>query len=235
MIEISEEVKNLAIMAHDLKAPLSVVVNLLSIIEKGYVEDAEKVKDLISRARRKSEILVRMVEDILDYTLLENKSQMKRERLDIFAILKESVSITAPFASEEKVSLIHHIDEEISGKYVYGNFTFLFRAFNNVIMNAIKYNKEGGKIDIYCSELDSKENMINVEIIDTGIGMSEEELKEAFTLFRRGKSSRKNIDGSIGLGLALVKQIIQDHEGTIDIASTPNVGTTVSINLPLFR
>ena len=64
MVKISEDVKNLAIMAHDLKAPLSAVVNLLTIIEKGYVDDPEKVKDLISRARKKTETTIKIVDDI---------------------------------------------------------------------------------------------------------------------------------------------------------------------------
>ncbi len=234
MEEITEEVKSLAIMAHDLKAPLSAVVNLLSIIEKGYVEDANKVKELIGRARQKSETMIRMVEDILDYTQLENKTMMKREKLNIYSILEESFSIMRAFAEGKNITLVALFDSPPHQQaHVHGNFTFLLRAFNNVIMNAIKYNRDQGKVEVHCQE--NEDQTFTIEVIDTGIGISDEDKIHVFALFHRGKEARKNIDGSIGLGLALVKQIIDDHGGTIEIASTVGVGTRISIKLPLIN
>lgn len=232
MSKIEENVKNLAVIAHDLKAPLSAVVDLLSVVEKGYVDDPVKVKELISRARKKSEGLIRIVEDILDYTLLENKSQMKRERLNLIDIIDESYSIIAPYARQNKIS-INYSQESCREKYVFGNYTFLLRAFNNVIMNAVKYNKENGRIDIRCFEKFGR--LVVVEISDTGIGIPPEDVESVFTIFSRGKEARRNIDGSIGLGLSLVKQIIKDHEGSIDVDSTVDVGTTLTIKLPLMN
>jgi signal transduction histidine kinase len=232
MSKIEENVKNLAVIAHDLKAPLSAVVDLLNVVEKGYVDDPVKVKELISRARKKSEGLIRIVEDILDYTLLENKSQMKRERLNLTDIIDESYSIINPYALQNKIS-INYSQDSCREKYVFGNYTFLLRAFNNVIMNAVKYNKENGRIDIRCFEKFGR--LIVVEISDTGIGIPPEDIESVFTIFARGKEARRNIDGSIGLGLSLVKQIIKDHEGSIDVDSTVDVGTTLTIKLPLMN
>jgi signal transduction histidine kinase len=232
MANIEENIKNLAVIAHDLKAPLSAVVDLLHVLEKGYVDDPEKVRELIVRARKKSERLIKIVEDILDYTLLENKSQMKRERLKLCDILTESYSIIEPYAKQKNIS-IHFSQKTCEEKYVFGNYTFLLRAFNNVIMNAVKYNKESGRIDIRCFEKFGK--LIVVEISDTGIGIAPEDINRVFTIFSRGKEARKNIDGSIGLGLSLVKQIIKDHEGSIDVDSTVDVGTTLTIKLPLMN
>lgn len=232
MSKIEENVKNLAVIAHDLKAPLSAVVDLLNVVEKGYVDDPVKVKELISRARKKSEGLIKIVEDILDYTLLENKSQMKRERLNLTDIIDESYSIINPYARQNKIS-INYSKESCREKYVFGNYTFLLRAFNNVIMNAVKYNKENGRIDIRCFEKFGR--LIVVEISDTGIGIPPEDVESVFTIFARGKEARRNIDGSIGLGLSLVKQIIKDHEGSIDVDSTVDVGTTLTIKLPLMN
>ncbi len=232
MSKIEENIKNLAVIAHDLKAPLSAVVDLLNVVEKGYVDDPVKVKELISRARKKSEGLIRIVEDILDYTLLENKSQMKRERINLIEIIDESYSIINPYARQNKIS-INYLQESCREKYVFGNYTFLLRAFNNVIMNAVKYNKENGRIDIRCFEKFGR--LIVVEISDTGIGIPPEDVDSVFTMFSRGKEARRNIDGSIGLGLSLVKQIIKDHEGSIDVDSTVDVGTTLTIKLPLMN
>jgi two-component system phosphate regulon sensor histidine kinase PhoR len=234
MEEITEEVKSLAIMAHDLKAPLSAVVNLLSIIEKGYVDDANKVKELIGRARHKSETMIRMVEDILDYTQLENKTMMKREKVNIYAVLEESFSTMRAIAKEKNITLTAKFDAPPHQQaYVFGNFTFLLRAFNNIIMNGIKYNRDQGKVEVQCHE--DEEHTFTVKVVDTGIGVSDEDKEHAFDLFHRGREARKNIDGSIGLGLALVKQIIDDHEGSIDLTSTLGVGTTILIKLPLIN
>ena len=229
-VKISNDVKNLAVIAHDLKAPLAAVVDLLNIIEKGYVHDPNKVKELIARAKQKSEIVIKIVEDILDYTLLESQSKMNREKLNLLSIIEESVSIIKPYAIDRKISL--DFGRKPHGeKYVNGIRTFLLRAFNNVIMNAVKYTGEIGTIDINCIE--NPDQTVTVEIKDTGTGIPEEDLQNIFDVFSRGRQAGKSIDGSIGLGLAIVKQIIKNHNGSIHIASTPGVGTTVTITLPL--
>lgn len=232
MSKIGQDIQNLAVIAHDLKAPLSAVVDLLSVLEKGYVDDPEKMKELISRARKKSEALIKIVEDILDYTVLENKSQMKRERINLFDILEESFSIIKPYSLQKNIT-INYSQKSCREKYVFGNYTFLLRAFNNVVMNAVKYNRENGSIDIRCFERFGK--ILIIEISDSGIGISEEDKRKVFDIFMRGKEARKNIDGSLGLGLSLVKQIIKDHEGTIELDSVVGEGTTVTIKLPLMN
>lgn len=229
---MQQDIRNLAVIAHDLKAPLSAVVDLLSVLEKGYVDDPEKMKELICRARKKSEALIKIVDDILDYTVLENKSQMKRERINLFDIIDESFSIIKPYAKEKSIT-INYSRNSCLEKHVFGNYTFLLRAFNNIIMNAVKYNREEGRIDIRCFERFGK--FIIIEVSDTGIGISEEDKQKVFNIFMRGKEARKNIDGSIGLGLSLVRQIIKDHEGTIDLDSIEGEGTTVTIKLPFLN
>jgi two-component system phosphate regulon sensor histidine kinase PhoR len=172
-----------------------------------------------------------MVDDILDYTLLSNKDSVKKEHLDLAEIISESINTFKALAVRRGV-VITPLDAPGCPCYVYGNRTFLFRAFNNLIMNAIKYNREGGDICISIVPL-QQERKIKIIIKDTGIGIDEDDLKRVFQIFQRGKKARKNIDGSIGLGMSLVKQIINGHEGTIDIQSKINKGTTVTIVLPL--
>jgi signal transduction histidine kinase len=221
----------LTIMAHEIKAPLTSIVDLLTVIEKGYVTDVEKSKELVGRARNKALELVKMVNDILDYTLLNNKDYVKTERMDLKEIITESINTLEVFARQSgiRISLPNTPQEPC---FVCGNRTFLLRAFNNLIMNGIKYNKTGGEIIISIMPPD-EENKVRIEIKDTGIGMDEDDLESVFTIFHRGKKARKNIDGSIGLGLSLVRQIITGHNGTIEIQSTLNIGTTVTLVLPL--
>lgn len=230
-VHISEERKMLASMAHDIKAPLSSIIDLLDVISKGYVEDIDKVKELVNRAVQKAETLVLMLDDILDYTLLEDKAMMKREIVNIFEVVNESISMMKTYARERNISIILRKDL-IDEKNINGNYTFLLRVFNNLIMNAIKYNKMDGEITIDYSE-DTKENTITIAVADTGIGIAEDEQEKVFRIFERGRNARRNINGSLGLGLSLVKQIIEDHDGEIKLTSTVGVGTIIYVTLPL--
>jgi two-component system, OmpR family, phosphate regulon sensor histidine kinase PhoR len=230
-VHISEERKMLASMAHDIKAPLSSIIDLLDVISKGYVEDIDKVKELVDRAVQKAETLVLMLDDILDYTLLEDKAMMKREIVNIFEVVNESISMMKTYARERNISIILRKDL-IDEKNINGNYTFLLRVFNNLIMNAIKYNKMDGEITIDYSE-DTKENTITIAVADTGIGIAEDEQEKVFRIFERGRNARRNINGSLGLGLSLVKQIIEDHDGEIKLTSTVGVGTIIYVTLPL--
>lgn len=233
MINISEDKKALAVLAHDIKGPLSSIIDLLNVIDKGYVTDPEKSKQLISRAIKKTSILIKMVNDMLDYSKLEDKSLMKREKLNIFNTLNESITLMRQYAENRNIK-IEQCEFCHNKEYVYGNHTFLLRVFNNVIMNAIKYNKKNGRI-IFNSYRNGKGESIIMKITDTGIGISGEDIEKVFLIFERGSNARRNIDGSIGLGLSLVKQIVEDHDGTIEITSTLNVGTTLKITLPLYK
>ena len=221
----------LATMAHEIKAPLSAIVSMLSVIDKGYVTDPAKSRELVGRAKTKAGILMRMLNDILDYSILSDKTLMKRERLDIYQVMKDSISMMNPYAQQRNISLVYKgtCQDE---RRVNGNYTFLLRVFNNLIMNAIKYNKERGKIEFTCL-VSPQEDFITIKVRDTGIGIPDEDLEHVFNIFERGKTARKNMDGSLGLGLSLVKQIIEDHEGSIKISSTINVGTTVTVTLPI--
>lgn len=230
--EMTEEKHALTVMAHDLKAPLSSIVDLLDVINKGYVTDINKIKELVARAGQKAESLITMLDDILDYALLANKAMIKRSRVDVFNVLNESISTMKPYAEQRQLTF--HYQELGSGKFIDGNHTFLLRVFNNLLMNAVKYNKENGRIDIYWEE-DSHSGTLTVKVSDTGIGIPEEDHDKIFRVFERGKNARRNIDGSLGLGLSLVKQIIEDHYGVIDLTSTLDVGTTIIVTLPLMK
>jgi signal transduction histidine kinase len=237
MVDISkmtnEHQKALAIMAHDLKAPLSAIIDLLDVINKGYVEDVAKMKDLVARATQKAENLIAMLDDILDYTLLTNRELMKSDPLDLFDILEESISTMKPYIKDRHIILT--CKKQLTGqKKIQGNYTFLLRVFNNIFMNAIKYNKENGEIIVDFFE-DTRDNTVNVIISDTGIGIPEEDMDKIFRIFERGKNARRNINGSLGLGLSLVKQIIEDHKGEIEVTSTVGVGTKIVVTLPLLK
>jgi len=221
----------LAAMAHDIKAPLAAIINLLELIEHGYVDDVLKARELAGRAHAKADMLLRMIDDILDYTLLAHKTEIAREPLDIMELLRESISTMKHFVDERGLTLELH-NQEPDVYTVMGNRTFLIRTFNNLLMNGIKYNRPEGRIDITVRPL-LLGTRVSISFEDTGIGIDREDLRKVFNIFERGKYARRNIDGSIGLGLALVRQIVADHGGAIRIWSRLNTGTKITIVLPL--
>ena len=225
--------KALAIMAHDLKSPLTAMVSMLGVIKKGYVDDVDKIQELVARAIRQAETLIAMVDDILDYTLLANKSTLKREEVHLYDVLLDSTHAMHSYVVRKNIKLTY-CQELCKERYVSGSYTFLMRAFNNILMNAVKYNKENGDITIGCSENPGKKT-ITITFSDTGIGIPEEDLDKVFKIFERGRHARRNLDGSLGLGLALVKQIIEFHYGEINVTSTVGEGTTITVTLPLLN
>ena len=231
---LTRDEKALAIMAHDIKTPLMSIVSMLAVIKKGYVDDdTEKTKDLVIRSIKQAESLIAMLDDILDYTLLADKSNVRREPVHLFDVFKESINVMGTYVEQKHIEFAYAPD---LGKeqYIYGNRTFLLRAFNNILMNAIKYNKEEGTITIDCRENNHKDN-IAINFIDTGIGIPSEDQEKVFKIFERGGQARKNLDGSLGLGLSLVKQIIDFHFGKITMKSIVDKGTTITVTLPLFK
>ena len=101
-------------------------------------------------------------------------------------------------------------------------------------MNAIKYNREQGSITVDCLRK-TDQNTVTIKFNDTGIGIPEDDLDKVFKIFERGKQARRNLDGSLGLGLALVKQIIDFHNGDITVNSAAGIGTTVIVTFPLLK
>jgi len=230
---LTRDEKALTVMAHDIKTPLMAIVSMLNVIKKGYVDDdAEKIKDLVSRSIKQAESLIAMLNDILDYALLADKSKVNREPVHLSDVFKDSISVMRTYVDQKQI-LFTYAPDLGKEKYIYGNRTFLLRAFNNILMNAVKYNKEQGSITINCRE--NNHNNIIITFADTGIGIPEEDLEKVFKIFERGRQARKNLDGSLGLGLSLVKQIVDFHFGEIAMNSAVDKGTTITVTLPLYK
>jgi len=230
---LTRDEKALTVMAHDIKTPLTAIVSMLGVIKKGYVDDdAEKIKDLVTRSMKQAESLIAMLDDILDYALLADKSKVNREPVHLSDVFKDSISVMRTYVDQKQI-LFTYAPDLGNEKYIYGNRTFLLRAFNNILMNAVKYNKEQGSITINCRE--NNHNNIIITFADTGIGIPEEDLEKVFKIFERGRQARKNLDGSLGLGLSLVKQIIDFHFGEIAMNSIVDRGTTITVTLPLYK
>jgi heavy metal sensor kinase len=213
-------------IAHELRTPLAVmrgeaeVALLCSRTEEDY-------RRVLTSQLEEFQKLTRIINQLLTLARAEaGQLPLQRVPVSLNPLLSDMVDVFTPIAAEEKISLTLESPGEIT---VQGDKEWLERALLNLLDNAIKYTPAGGAVTVRASNGESE---AVIEVQDTGAGIPEDALPHVFELFYRADPSRgKTIDG-IGLGLSLVKWIIDQHGGTIHAASRVNEGTCFTIRLP---
>ncbi|MBN2091351.1 HAMP domain-containing histidine kinase, partial [candidate division KSB1 bacterium] len=165
----------------------------------------------------------------LSLTSLESgKLTRQMEPVDIKSILLDISTFMENEATKKQLKIVHEFPEKIP--QVTGDKNALTYLFSNLLSNAIKYNKEQGKVNI---KVDTKDNCLVVSFIDTGYGISEEDLGKIFNEFFRSKNKEIQQISGTGLGLSIAKQIAELHNGRIDVKSELNKGSQFDVYLPL--
>jgi signal transduction histidine kinase len=217
-------------VSHELKAPLASVYNIINVILDGYLEgDAEKQKELLNRARVRIKDIIKLLNDLLIFSHLEEgTAKLEMERIDTKEILYSLIEEMDSFAEQNGIKLTWNINGRTP--LIYGNPELIRRVFINVIHNAIKYSNPGNQVKI----TGKKENgSFLLRVKDQGIGIKKEELPKIYNIFFRGENARPiHRKEGVGLGLSLVKRIVDTHGGSIKIKSTLNKGTTAEVHFP---
>ena len=226
-LELSEQMKNdfISSVSHELRTPLTAI--------KGWAETVGSMPDdeeTIAKGMRvitsESERLSRMVEDLLDFSRMQNgKFSLNKNTMDILAELGDAVLIYTEKARKEGIDVIY--DEPDMLPFVYGDRNRLRQVFVNIIDNAIKYSEKGGVVSVQATMSDARH--IEVDVSDTGCGISPQDLPKVKTKFYKANHTRR---GS-GIGLAVADEIVTLHGGKLEIFSEQGVGTTVTITLPV--
>jgi len=220
----------LRILGHELKSPVAAIVSLLHAVEVGHVKNPENSMRMIGRARKRAEELVPLVDDIM---VLGNLSGADASHLN------DKVSILAVCRSVHELMELMFLEKDICFEFTFpedepflpvrGKESFLRRVVQNLCVNAFKYNRKGGCV--YLSVFSDAKNVV-IEVKDTGMGISAEDLPHVFAFLFRGSQAKRNPDGGLGLGLSMVKQIVEVHGGTITAESEEGRGTTMTVRLP---
>ena len=242
----------ITLVSHQLRSPLVSIQQYFEVILGGYAgEVASKQKEMIEGASKRIGELLKLINDWLNMSRIEaGKLVDKFEPLDLAPILSETMELLKPLAEDRKVTLEMDLGSAVrrpadrkpvpsrvegagslrdSLPAVQGDRESLKQAFTNLISNAINYNRERGTVTVSTREQDEH---LEVEISDTGIGISQENLPFIFDEFFRVKSEEtRGITGS-GLGLAITKRIIEAHDGSIKVESSLGKGSTFSVLLP---
>lgn len=223
----TENMKNefISSVSHELRTPLTAI--------KGWAEtmcmeaDPDTVQRGVHVIVNETERLSEMVEELLDFSRMQSgKFSLQRATMDVLAELGDAVLIYEEKARRENIRIIYQEPEMLP--FVYGDKNRIRQVFINVIDNAIKYSNSGSTITISAEEVG---NMIQVTITDNGVGISAADLPRVKTKFFKANHTRR---GS-GIGLAVADEIITMHGGTLEITSELNVGTNVTITLPVER
>lgn len=223
-------------MSHDIRTPLNGIVGMINLAQR-YGNDKEKLYECKEKVLTSLDYLLSLINDILDMSKVEsNALVLDPKPFDLIETLNSIIAIIETSANEHNIQFIGGKSlSYIPHRYFIGSQEYLNRLLMNIASNAIKYNKEGGSITLYCKEISSNENMALMQFVcsDTGLGMSEEFQKHAFEPFTcEGKATITGYSGT-GLGLSIVKDIVDIMDGSIEMDSKENVGTTFVVTIPL--
>ncbi len=219
----------ITLVSHQLRSPLGSVKQYLGVIKEGFVgEVASKQKELMEKAVTRVDDLLQLIDDWLDMSRIEAGDITERFKPVALAhVLSEILELLKPSAEAKKVAL--DLNSPSGLPVVEGDREGLKQAFANLISNGINYNREGGMVIV--SVVEDIDDLV-VEISDTGIGISKDNLHFIFDEFFRVKSKEtRGVSGS-GLGLPIVKKIIEAHNGSIKATSEVGKGSTFSVILP---
>jgi len=217
----------ISVLAHELKAPLAAVDSYLQLMKRHTAgDDLSKYDHIIERTLIRIDGMRKMIFDLLDLTRIES-GQKKRELIitDLVTAAKNSIETMSVLAAGRGISITLHSDSSIPLTADPGELDIIF---NNLISNAVKYNRDNGKVDVTLSK--SGED-ITIRVSDTGFGMTPEETDRLFGEFVRIKNDNtRNIMGS-GLGLSILKRLSALYNGKIMVDSRKDVGTTFTVIL----
>jgi two-component system phosphate regulon sensor histidine kinase PhoR len=224
-----DKTRFISMVAHELKSPIAAIINYINIILTGMFDDqVEKIHEMMERSKIRGEALLDLIRDLLFLNQSDaGKVEKSIERLELKAVLREQLEFFQAQADRTGVTLTLEAPE---AEYpVPVDRKDLDRITMNLISNGIKYNREGGALTLIMQQDDES---VVVKVCDTGIGMSEEEMKGLFVEFYRVKNPNTSGIPGTGLGLATVKRIIGEYNGSIQVDSTLGKGSTFTVTLP---
>lgn len=223
----------LANMSHDIRTPMNGIIGMLNIADR-YVDNPDEVKKYHQKIRMASEYLLSLINDVLDMRKIDQKDIMLlEESVNLRDVIENCRDILEAKAGEQEITLDTTGMAEFNPPQLMASEVHLRQIFMNIISNAIKYNKYGGKIFIQAIVLEQTEDKVTCRfsVTDTGIGMSEDFQKQMFEPFTQEHGENRSEFKGTGLGLSIVKRIIEEMGGEIRVESELDIGTKFSWDL----
>lgn len=239
LVEIKEssqmKIHFLSNMSHELKTPLNIIYGIVQLLEMRMKIERElsvEVSDkYISILKQNCLRLIRLINNLIDITKFEeNYIKIKQENRNIVGIIEDVTQSVSQYAKIHGIDMF--FDTDVEDKIMAFDSDKMERVILNLLSNAIKFTEKSGKVEVYVKDLGER---IKISVKDTGIGIAESKREKIFDRFEQADTSlTRNREGS-GVGLSIVKAIVEGHEGTINVESKLNVGSTFTIELPVKR
>ena len=217
--------------AHELRTPLALIQAQLDLYHTTEHPDSTTVAgETIQMVMEQNERLSKLVRTLLDMSELQTVS--RNDRIELHSLIEEVLTDLEPLAQEKKVELIQRsqgagakADEEL---FLTGSDILIYRMLYNLVENAIKYNRENGSVTVSAIK---EKNKVILKVSDTGNGIDEAFREQIFEPFFRIDKSRSRELGGVGLGLAMVREVVRVHDGTIEVYTNKHSGTTFEVKM----
>lgn len=219
----------LANMSHELRTPLNGVFGMIELAQN--TDDKRQKQDMLKKAKQSGKQLLAVINDILDISKIEtNKLTIAMNEFELSAVLDSVVAPVSVLCEQKSIAFNLTTDYQ-SPLVVKGDEVRLQQILNNLLSNAVKFTAHG-QIDFSVS-INMKTSRLTIEVVDTGIGISEAQQAHVFDKFTQADSSTTRNYGGTGLGLAITKELVELLDGEISLVSEPGVGTRFTVSLPI--
>ncbi len=221
-------------MSHDIRTPMNAIMGFTDMAIKN-IDNKDRTMESLRKVKSSSEYLLSLINDILDMSRIEaDKMDLEETPHDLFQCGQDVLPMLRDLAEQKELRFTSDF-LNITDRYVYLDYLRMNQALINLVSNAVKYTKEGGRVWFNVKQTKKPENgyaEYEFSVKDTGIGMSQEFIKTAFDTFSREKNSTISKQQGTGLGLAITKRIIEKMNGTITIESEQGVGSLFTVTVP---
>jgi two-component system phosphate regulon sensor histidine kinase PhoR len=214
-------------VSHELKTPLTSIKGFVETLIEGALEDKENARHFLQIIQEHTDRLNNLTNDLLDLSYLESKGiQLERQKIELKNLVEKILGGFRVQIQRRSLNVNNEIPPEIS---LEADRAKIEQVFTNILDNAIKFNRENGRVRIYSNVLDNK---VKVTVEDSGLGIPTKDIPRIFERFYRVDKARSREMGGTGLGLAIVKHIVDLHGGTVGVESTEGLGSKFWFILP---
>jgi PAS domain S-box-containing protein len=219
----------LATLSHELRTPLNAILGWTQLLRSRKFDETTTARAL-ETIERNTRSLAQLIEDVLDVSrFIRGTLHLNMHRVKLVPLVEAAIDTVRPAAEAKEISINTRFDPEVG--VIVGDSNRLQQVVWNLLSNAVKFTPKGGRVDV---QLERIESSVQIRVSDTGVGIAAEFLPHIFERFRQADSSSTRSHGGLGLGLAIVRHLVELHGGTVSVES-PGIGqgATFIVNLPM--
>lgn len=217
-------------MSHELRTPLNAILGFCQLIQSDTREPLSQTqKELLGRVLKAGYHLLDLINEILDLARIDSGNMfLSLENVSMAGLIKDIMNLMIPMSEEYKIQILDRISDQ-EDIFVCADRIRLKQAILNLVVNGIKYNKDGGTVTLFCEP--GEEGRVLIRVVDTGMGVSRDQLEEMFEPFNRLNADNLKVEGT-GIGLTITRKLVELMGGSVTATSAPNLGSCFTVEIP---